>query len=88
MTGKQSSNTQHPLLAAREDVLHLFRDLDDEDVLQILAMEATMLELQEAAAWLDGTGDILDRAGHQMTSRIAGILDIVDRGDDEENRNR
>lgn len=71
-------------MAARDDVMRLLGDMTDEDVLQILAMEPTMLELQEAAAWIEGTGDIIDRAGRHLTPRIAGILEIVDRNDEEE----
>lgn len=71
-------------MAARDDVKRLLGDMTDEDIIQILAIKPTVLELQEAAAWIEGTGDIIDRAGRPMTSRIAGILEIVDRNDDDE----
>lgn len=84
MTGRQTLNSQHSTMAARNDVTRLLGDMTDEDIIQILAIKPTVLELQEAAAWIEGTGDIIDRAGRPMTSRIAGILEIVDRNDDDE----
>lgn len=88
MTSEQSLNTQHPGMAARDDVTRLLGDMTDEEILQILALEPTMLELQEAAAWIEGTGDVIDRAGRHLTPRITSILEIVDRNDDEECRLR
>lgn len=84
MSRSNTTNSGQPGIAERADVVQLFGELDDEDILQLLAMQPTIMELQEAAAWLEGEGDILARAGHPMTPRIAGILEIVDRRDEED----
>lgn len=71
-------NSGRPHRASRDDVVRLLGPLDDEDIVQLLAMDPTMAELEAAAVWLQGdTGD-------PMTPRIAGILEIVDRDEDEE----
>ena len=69
--------------AVRADVVQLLGDIDDEGVTEVLALTPTIAELEEASAWLEGQGDILDRKGRPQTPRIAAILDIVDRDDDE-----
>ena len=84
MSSSIPSNSGHAPLAVRADVVKLFGDLEDEDILQLLALQPTVMELQEAAGWMEGEGDILARAGHPMTPRIAGILEIVDRRDEED----
>jgi hypothetical protein len=84
MSSANTTNSEHPSIAERADVIRLFGEIDEEDILQLLALQPTVMELQEAAAWLEGEGDILARAGHPMTPRIAGILEIVDRRDEED----
>jgi hypothetical protein len=77
-------NSGRPGLAARADITRLLGQLDDEDIAQLLAMQPTVAELEDAAAWLQGVGDVASRAGHPMTPRIEGILEIVDRDDEED----
>jgi hypothetical protein len=69
--------------AVRADVVRLFGDVDDEEISEVLALSPTISELAEASAWLDGQGDVMDRKGRPQTPRIAAILDIVDREEDE-----
>ncbi len=84
MTGSRSTNSGRPGLAGRADITRLLGPLDDTDIAQLLAMQPTVAEIEYAAAWLEGAGDIASRAGHPMTPRIEGILEIVDRDDEED----
>lgn len=75
--------------ASRGDVVRLFGHLEDEAVAEVLALLPTIAELEEAQAWVVGQGDLLARAGHEQTPRIAAILDIVvDEDEDEPPRPR
>lgn len=69
--------------AARDDVVRMFRSIDDDVVLQVLGLEPSIGELEEAYSWLEGEGDRLSRAGHTQTERIAALVDIL-RDDEEE----
>lgn len=72
-----------PVFATRADVVRLFGDLDDESVSEVLALTPTIAEVEEASVWLEGEGDVIARKGHPQTPRIAAILDIVDREEEE-----
>ena len=84
MKGNRSLNSGQAPLADRADVTQLLGALDDAGITEILAMRPTRVELEEAAAWLEGQGDMVDRAGHALTPRIAVILDIIERDEEDE----
>lgn len=69
--------------ATRDDVVRMFRQIDDETVVQVLGLEPSIGELEQAYAWLEGEGDRLARAGHMQTERVAALFDIL-REDEEE----
>ena len=70
--------------ASRDDVVRLFGHLEDEAIVEVLALAPTISELEEAQAWLVGQGDVLARGGHPQTPRIAAILDIVADEDEDD----
>lgn len=69
--------------ATRDDVVRMFRQIDDEAVVQVLGLEPSIGELEQVYAWLEGEGDRLARAGRVQTERIAALFDIL-REDEEE----
>lgn len=69
--------------AMRDDVVRMFRNIDDEAVVQVLGFEPSIGELEQVYAWLEGEGDRLARAGHMHNERIAALYDIL-RNDEEE----
>ncbi len=73
-----------PGSATRADIVRLFGELDDESVTAVLALTPTVAEAEEASVWLEGRGDEIARKGHHQTPRIATILEIVDRNEDDE----
>lgn len=62
----------------------LFGDVDYRTAIEILALDPSQVELEQAALWLSGGGDILVRSGRPQSARIRAILDLLDTGDDEE----
>lgn len=71
-------------IATRADVLRLLGDLDDETVAAVLQLAPTLMEIEEAAVWLDGEGSTAFRRGHPQNARLTKILELVDT--DEEPR--
>jgi hypothetical protein len=63
--------------ASHGDVVRLFGHLEDKAIAEVLTLRPTIAERAEAQAWVVGQGDVLARAGHQQTPRIAAILNIV-----------
>jgi hypothetical protein len=62
----------------------LFGELDHQTALEILALNPLQVELEQAALWLSGGGDILARSGQPQTARIRAILDLLDDEEDED----
>jgi hypothetical protein len=65
--------------AGRADLKRVIHDLDDASALEILALDPTVAEIEEAACWAVGEGNLLDRAGHPLTGTVARIVAILQR---------
>ena len=83
MTKTLKSAESRSLLATRADIVRLLGDINDEELCAVLVLRPTIAEVETANAFLEGQGDVLDRQEHRQTPRIAAILDIVEREDDE-----
>lgn len=69
--------------AARADVVRLLGDIGDNAVVAVLELTPTLLEVEEAAAWLDAQDPSMPRQGHPQPPRVAQIIEIADRDDEE-----
>lgn len=63
--------------ACADDVTHIVGDIDASKVIEILALRPTVAEIEEAAVWAHGDGDILAKSGHPQAGVIAQIVDIL-----------
>jgi hypothetical protein len=64
--------------AMRDDIGHIIGDVDDLKAAEILALKPTVADLEEAAIWLSGDGDVLAKDGHKLGDIAAQILDMLD----------
>ena len=73
------------LLADKDAVRRTFGEISDRVLFDILVLEPSVAELDQAGAAMSGQRDILARLGHPPSARIWAILDIVDsdRGEDD-----
>jgi hypothetical protein len=78
---RPSKNVQ--TCATRADVVRLLGDIGDDGVVAVLALTPTLLEVEEAAAWLDAQEPSSSRREHPQTPRVAQIVEIADRDDEE-----
>ena len=65
-----------------QDIARLVGDLDERRALDILALKPTLAEVEEAAVWAAGDGDVLAKMDHPLGGVVAEIVDIL--GSDEE----
>jgi hypothetical protein len=72
--------------ATRGELRAILGDLDDAKVLEILDLNPTVLELEEAAVWSGGDGDILGKEGRPLTGITAQVFEILTRDEQEEER--
>jgi hypothetical protein len=71
-------------MAPRDDWLRLVGDVDERKVLDILALRPTVAEIEQAALWAAGDGDVLAKRGHSLTGTAAEVLDILTADEEEE----
>jgi hypothetical protein len=59
-------------------------DIDERKVLEILALHPTVEDLEEAAKWAGGEGEVVGKAGHPLAGRPAEIFDILTADEEDE----
>jgi hypothetical protein len=59
-------------------------NIDETQLVEILKLQPTLAELEEAVAWASGDGDIVGREGHTMTDKVSAIVDILTAEDENE----
>ncbi len=89
--GRLENEPQLPLdqrrsgpLATRDDVERVVGDVDETTILEILALQPTLAEFEEAAVWSRGEGDTIGKAGHTLSGVSAQVFDILTADDEEE----
>ena len=70
----------------RDDLKRIFGEVDDAKIVEILALKPTLPELEQAAMWITGNGDVLARSGHPLTGTPAAIVAIMTADEEEEPR--
>lgn len=70
--------------ANHQDVDDICGRLPDAKLAAILAVEASVEELEEAAAYFAGEDDVMGELRKPASGRVAAILDILTVGEEEE----
>jgi hypothetical protein len=63
--------------ATHADLLRILGDVDERKVMEILALRPTLAEVEEAVFWIEGSGDLIGKAGHPLTGIAAEIFEIL-----------
>ena len=53
-------------VASRDDVRHVLGDMEDAKIMDILALRPSLAEVEAAAMWTTGDGDILAKGGRPL----------------------
>ena len=61
----------------RAELVHLVGDIEDDRLTQILALQPSLVEVEEAVFWADGEADELAKSGHALTGKSGAILEIL-----------
>lgn len=69
-----------------EDLRKVLPDLDDARALEVISLSPTIAEVEQAAVWAAGDGDILDRSGHPLHGKVARIFEILIRDQEPTDR--
>ena len=70
--------------AGHDDLLRIVGDIDERKALEILELHPTLAEVEQAAVWAAGDGDVLAKTGHPLTDIAAEIVEILTADEEEE----
>jgi len=74
--------------ATLNDAKRLLGDTDERKIAEILAVQPTIWELEQAAIWHRGDGDVLGKAGRALSGKAARIFEILAADEEDEIRDR
>ncbi len=83
MPRPQSKADGHPATATRADLHGILGDLDDGKAIEILALKPTVADVEEAAIYATGDGDVLAKGGHPCSHLAADIIEILTADEEE-----
>jgi hypothetical protein len=70
--------------ASRDDFHRILGELEDPGVIEVLALNPSVQDLEEAAICMAGDHDILAKSGHHVSSTASRIVEILTAADEEE----
>lgn len=71
------------MTVTRDEIKAVLGDIDDNKIIEILALKPSLVDLEAAVMWLAGDSDILARDGYQLSEAAAQIVDILAVDEDE-----
>ena len=72
-----------PRALTPQDLRHIVGDLDDARIAAILATDATVEQLEEAAAWASGESDVMGgELERPLDGVVAAVYDILMTGEE------
>ncbi len=79
------TTTTHGIVASPDDIRRIIANLDDQKLLDIMALQPTIRDVEEASLWLAGDSDIFG-AGQPLGSVAGEIVAILTADEEEEPR--
>ena len=73
MSKKPSTLSACPAVASRDEVRHVLGAVDEAKTIEFLALRPTPADLEEAAIWATGDGDVLARGVRSLADVVADI---------------
>jgi len=70
--------------ASREDFHRILGELDDPRVIEVLALNPSVQDLEEAAICMAGDHDVLAKSGHHVSHAASRVIEILTAADEEE----
>jgi hypothetical protein len=56
--------------------------IDDDKVIEILELQPSVSEVEQAIVWAGGNGGVLSKGGRPLTGKAAAIVDILTAGEE------
>jgi hypothetical protein len=86
MSKQQSGSPKQSAQVDRDELIRVLGEIDEDMIIDILALKPTLDDLEQAAIWAAGDGDVLARQGHPLSGVVADIVDILTTDEEEPSR--
>lgn len=83
MNLKTSDHFEPHRQATSEDIRHILGELDDAVVVQILANTPSLRDLNDAALWWRGDGDLIAREHRELSARALAVVEVLSGMDED-----
>ena len=70
--------------ASRDDLQRILGELSDPKLIEILELNPTIADLEEATMCMAGDQDILAKSGHHVSATAGRIVEILGEAEEEE----
>lgn len=70
--------------ANRDDFHRILGELEDPRLMEILALNPSVQDLEEAAICMSGDHDVLAKSGHHVSHTASRVIEIMTAADEEE----
>lgn len=86
MAQSPAESEKHHVQATHDDVRDVLGNMDDAKMLAIMALQPTIMDIEEASVWLSGDADVFG-AGRPLKD-VAGQIVAILTADEEEDPSR
>ncbi len=83
-SARDTAEAQAQPMVTADDIVRLLGDTTP--VAAILALRPRLADIEEAAAWQRGEGDLLSRSGHPLEGKPAAIFDLLQMEQEDSDR--
>lgn len=80
----KQSPKPHSTKISADQLKAIVGDIEDAKVIEILELSPSIAELEEAAVWATGNGDVLAKGGRPLSGTAAAIVEILTADEEEE----
>jgi len=84
MTSEHQTSGERSATISRDDLRRILGDVDDAKIIEILDLKPTLPEVEQAAIWATGDGDVLAKSGHPLAGVASDIVDILTVDEEDE----
>jgi len=77
------AESSNPTVISADQLRAIVGDIDEVKFIEILELRPSLNEVEQAAVWAVGDGDVLAKEGRPLTGKVAEIVEILTADEEE-----
>ena len=77
------AESSNPTVISADQLRAIVGDIDEVKFIEILELRPSLNEVEQAAVWAVGNGDVLAKEGRPLTGKVAEIVEILTADEEE-----